>query len=64
MNTLVAIRNLHKVYFRGSERIDVLQDGAWQPLAVAPGGISSVDDASSMIAGPTIRDPMPSWPRS
>ena len=25
MNTLVAIRNLHKVYFRGSERIDVLQ---------------------------------------
>src|SRR5690349_21758637 len=25
MDTLVAIRNLHKVYFRGSERIDVLQ---------------------------------------
>jgi putative ABC transport system ATP-binding protein len=25
METLVAIRNLHKVYFRGSERIDVLQ---------------------------------------
>ena len=25
MNTLVAIQNLHKVYFRGSERIDVLQ---------------------------------------
>src|ERR687892_1219629 len=25
MSTLVTIRNLHKVYFRGSERIDVLQ---------------------------------------
>ena len=25
MDTLVTIRNLHKVYFRGSERIDVLQ---------------------------------------
>jgi putative ABC transport system ATP-binding protein len=25
MNTLVKIRDLHKVYFRGSERIDVLQ---------------------------------------
>jgi putative ABC transport system ATP-binding protein len=25
METLVGIRNLHKVYFRGSERIDVLQ---------------------------------------
>jgi putative ABC transport system ATP-binding protein len=25
MDTLVRIRNLHKVYFRGSERIDVLQ---------------------------------------
>ena len=25
MNTLVSIRDLHKVYFRGSERIDVLQ---------------------------------------
>jgi putative ABC transport system ATP-binding protein len=25
MNTLVSIRELHKVYFRGSERIDVLQ---------------------------------------
>src|SRR3990170_6509158 len=25
MNTLVTIRNLHKVYFRGNERIDVLQ---------------------------------------
>src|SRR5687768_8099470 len=25
MDTLVAIRDLHKVYFRGSERIDVLQ---------------------------------------
>src|SRR3990170_428610 len=25
MNTLVTIRDLHKVYFRGSERIDVLQ---------------------------------------
>src|ERR687891_2507745 len=25
MDTLVSIRNLHKVYFRGSERIDVLQ---------------------------------------
>ena len=25
MDTLVKIRNLHKVYFRGSERIDVLQ---------------------------------------
>src|SRR3712207_6625540 len=25
MDTLVAIRNLHKVYYRGAERIDVLQ---------------------------------------
>ena len=25
MNTLVSIRDLHKVYFRGNERIDVLQ---------------------------------------
>ena len=25
MEPLVTIRNLHKVYFRGSERIDVLQ---------------------------------------
>src|SRR5215204_3136310 len=34
MNTLVSIRDLHKVYFRGNERIDVLQGVS---LEIPPG---------------------------